>query len=57
MTNTNETTTCSKITINGQDPTTKRIETAYTFLLEWLVKKGKTHIPMGWAGILTTPLE
>ena len=52
-----DTTTCPKIAINGQDPTTERIETAYTFLLGWLVKKGKNCSPVGWAGILTTPLE
>ena len=57
MTEATETTICQKIAIKGQDPTTERIETEYTFLLEWLVKKGKTRIPVGWAVILTTPLE
>ena len=57
MTKSTETTICPKIAINGQDPTTERIETAYTFLLGWLVKKGKNCSPVGWAGILTTPLE
>ena len=57
MTKSTETTICPKIAINGQDPTTERIKTAYTFLLGWLVKKGKTCSPVGWAGILTTPLE
>ena len=41
MTEATETTTCPKIAINGQDPTTERIETAYTFLLGWLAKKEK----------------
>ena len=57
MTKTTETETCPEIAINGKETTTDRIETAYTFLLEWLVKKGKTRSPVGWAGILTTPLE
>ena len=57
MTEATETITCLKIAINGQDPTTKRIENAYTFLLGWLIKKGKTCSPVGWADILTTTLE
>ena len=57
MTKSTETTICPKIAINGQDPTTERIKTAYTFLLGWLVKKGKTRSPVGWASILKTPLE
>ena len=57
MTKATEITTFLKIVINRQDLTTERIETAYIFLLEGLVKKGKTRSPVGWAGILTTPLE
>ena len=57
MTETTETSTCCKIAINGQDPTTEWTETAYTFLLEWLVKQGKTRSPVGWAGILKMPSE
>ena len=57
MTKATETTTCPKIAINGQDPATERIKTAYTSLLVWLVKKGKTRSPVGWAGILKMPSE
>ena len=57
MTEATETTTCLKITINRQDLTTKRTETVYTFLMGWLIKKGKTCSPVGWVGILTMPLE
>ena len=57
MTKATEITTFLKIVINRQDLTTERIETAYIFLLEGLVKKGKTRSPVGWASILTTPLE
>ena len=57
MTKATEITTFLKIVINRQDLTTERIETAYIFLLEGLVKKGKTRSPVGWSGILTTPFE
>ena len=52
-----ETAICPKIAINGQDPTTDRIEAAYSFLLAWLVVQGKARSPVGWAGILTTLIE
>ena len=52
-----ETAICPKIAINGQDPTTDRIEAAYSFLLAWLVVQGKSQSPVGWAGILTTLIE
>ena len=48
---------CSKIEINSQDPTTDRIEAAYSFLLVWLVVQGKSQSPVGWAGILTTLIK
>ena len=57
MTEATETTTGPKIAINGKHPTTELIETAYTFLMGWIAKKGKTRSPVGWAVILTTPLE
>ena len=56
MTETTKTATCPEIAINRQDMTTKRIETAYTLLLEWIVKKGKTHSPVELDSILMTPL-
>ena len=52
-----ETATCLKIAINDQDPTTDGIEVAYTFLMTWLVIKGKALSPVGWAGILATIIE
>ena len=59
MTNTTntETATCLKIVFNGQDPTTDRIEADYTFLMDWLVSKGKACSPVGWSGILENLIE
>ena len=56
-TTTPETAICPKIAINGQDPTTDRIEAAYFFLLAWIVVQGKARSPVGWAGILTTLIK
>ena len=52
-----KTATCLNIAINRQDPTTNRIEAAYTFRMAWMVIKDKARSPVGWAGILENLIE